>query len=105
MKAPRDPDELKNQASPLAMPLLVERLGETVELTEAELKAFAERHGGIKRVGVKMERTQGGASGGRSSMSSGHGQTRPPAKLVRGDMPQRPAAAIRDQAGPPLSGR
>ncbi len=53
-------DELKNEVALLALPLLVERLGGVVELTEPELEAFAERHGGIKNVGTKIEKTPKG---------------------------------------------
>lgn len=41
----------------LALPLLVERLGGVVEITEAEHDAFAERHGGIRNVAVQIQRT------------------------------------------------
>ncbi len=53
-------DEIKNEVALLAMPLLVERLGGVVELTEAELEAFGERHGGIRNVGTKIEKTPRG---------------------------------------------
>lgn len=54
------PDELKTDVAKLALPLLVERLGGTVEITEAEHQAFVERHGGIRNVGVRIERTTSG---------------------------------------------
>lgn len=55
-----DPKEIKDDVAQLAMPLLVERLGGTVEITEAEYQAFAERHGGIRNVGVKIDMTDAG---------------------------------------------
>lgn len=60
MQVPIPAEDLKNEIARLAMPLLVERLGGVVELTEAELDAFGERHGGIKKVGVRMDRIPGG---------------------------------------------
>jgi hypothetical protein len=44
----------------LALPLLVERLGGVVEVTQAEYDAFAERHGGIRKVAVQIDRTATG---------------------------------------------
>jgi hypothetical protein len=44
----------------LALPLLVERLGGVVEISQAEYDAFAERHGGIGKVAVQIERTATG---------------------------------------------
>lgn len=44
-------------------PPLAERLGGTVEITEAELDALGERHGCIRRVGVLIERTPAGGRG------------------------------------------
>lgn len=49
-----------DDAYQLALPLLVERLGGVVEVTQAEYDAFAERHGGIRNVGVQIERTANG---------------------------------------------
>lgn len=54
------PDELKTDVAKLALPLLVERLGGTVEITEAEHQAFAERYGGLRNVGVQIEHTPNG---------------------------------------------
>jgi hypothetical protein len=54
-----DQDEIKDDVAKLALPLLVERLGGTVEITEAEYDAFVERHG-RRSAGVKIERTEAG---------------------------------------------
>lgn len=53
-------DEVKVGAAKLALPLLVERLGGVVEITEAELAALAQRHGGIRNAGVQIERIPDG---------------------------------------------
>jgi hypothetical protein len=55
-----DPKALGEEVAKLALPLLVERLGGVVEITEAEHQAFAERHGGIRNVGVRVDRTASG---------------------------------------------
>jgi hypothetical protein len=58
---PLTTDELKTEASKLALPLLVERLGGVVELTVGEYQAFVQRHGGSARnIGVQIERTRTG---------------------------------------------
>lgn len=56
----RQNSELGDDAYRLALPLLVERLGGVVEVTEAELDAFAERHGGLRKVAVQIDRTAAG---------------------------------------------
>jgi hypothetical protein len=53
-------DEFTTTIALIALPLLVERLGGTVEITEAELDALGERHGGIRRVGTQIKRTANG---------------------------------------------
>lgn len=55
-----DPKAIGEEAYKLALPLLVERLGGVVEVTEAELDAFAARHGGLRKVAVHIDRTAGG---------------------------------------------
>lgn len=56
-----DPKKVSEEIAKLAMPLLVERLGGTVEITEAEWQSFVERHGGTARnVGVQVEKTEHG---------------------------------------------
>jgi hypothetical protein len=55
-----DPNDLRADVAKLALPLLVERLGGMVEITEAEQQAFADRHGGLRSVGVQVERTANG---------------------------------------------
>ena len=50
---------LGDEVAALALPLLVERLGGTVEITEAEYDAFEARHG-KRTAGVKIERTERG---------------------------------------------
>jgi hypothetical protein len=44
----------------LALPLLVERLGGVVEISQAEYDVFAERHGGLRKVAVQIDRTPTG---------------------------------------------
>jgi hypothetical protein len=54
-----DPDDVKNEVARLALPLLVERLGGVVEITQAEYDAFEHKHG--KRTGgVAIEWTGDG---------------------------------------------
>jgi hypothetical protein len=53
-------EEFTTTIALIALPLLVERLGGTVEITEAELDALGERHGGIRRVGTRIEKTANG---------------------------------------------
>jgi hypothetical protein len=60
VEPPMTPDEVKIEAAKLALPLLVERLGGVVEVTEAELEAFGERHGGLRSAGVQIERIPNG---------------------------------------------
>lgn len=60
VEPPMTPDEVKIEAAKLALPLLVERLGGVVEITEAELEAFGERHGGLRNAGVQIERISNG---------------------------------------------
>ena len=57
-----EPKNVSEDVAKLAMPLLVERLGGTVEITEAELQSLADRVGGgdLRRVGVQIERTSAG---------------------------------------------
>jgi hypothetical protein len=57
-----DPKDISDDVAKLAMPLLVERLGGTVEITEAELQALADRVGGgqLRNVGVQIDRTPTG---------------------------------------------
>jgi hypothetical protein len=55
-----DASSIGDDAYKLALPLLVERLGGVVEVTQAEYDAFAERHGGIHKVAVQIERTATG---------------------------------------------
>lgn len=54
-----DPDPkqraLSDNVAQLALPVLVERLGGAVEITEAEYEALWERYGGRDRIGVKAE--------------------------------------------------
>jgi hypothetical protein len=57
---PMRTDEAKVEAAMLALPLLVERLGGVVEITEAELEALGIRHGGLRNVGVQIEKISGG---------------------------------------------
>jgi hypothetical protein len=54
------PTEIAADVYKLALPLLVERLGGVVEITEAEQEAFAERQGGIRKVAVQIDRTPTG---------------------------------------------
>ncbi|MEX2135941.1 MAG: hypothetical protein WEB29_03125 [Chloroflexota bacterium] len=51
---------ISGDAYKLALPLLVERAGGVVEISEAEYDAFAERHGGIREVAVQINRTAAG---------------------------------------------
>ena len=60
VEPPVTPEEIKTDVAALAMPLLVERLGGTVEITQAEYDAFVERHGGQRKVGVQIDRTPAG---------------------------------------------
>lgn len=55
-----DRDDFRAEVALIALPLLVERLGGTVEITQAELDALAERHGGIRQVGTQIEKTLNG---------------------------------------------
>jgi len=55
-----DRKDFADEVTRIAMPMLVERLGGTVEITEAELDALAARHGGIRRVGVQIDKTLNG---------------------------------------------
>ena len=55
-----DREDIKTDVAKLALPLLVDRLGDTVEITRAEYDAFADRHGGVRQVGVQIEWTGGG---------------------------------------------
>jgi hypothetical protein len=55
-----DPRAIGAEVYQLALPLLVERLGGVVEITEAEFEAFAELHGGIRKVAVQIDRTATG---------------------------------------------
>jgi hypothetical protein len=58
-----DPKDIKADVPQLALPLLVERLGGTVEITEAEYEAFMERHAEDgRKPGVQIERTDGAAA-------------------------------------------
>lgn len=58
---PMTREEAVDESSKLALPLLVERLGGTVEITQAEYEAFVARHGGTARnIGVQIERTPNG---------------------------------------------
>ncbi len=60
VEPPMTPDEMKIEAAKLALPFIVERLGGVVEITEAELQAFGERHGGLRNAGVQIERIPNG---------------------------------------------
>jgi hypothetical protein len=54
-------DEIKDDVAKLAMPLLIERLGGTVTITETEFQLFVDRHGGnLRNIGVQIERAPGG---------------------------------------------
>ena len=55
-----DQAAIGEDAYKLALPLLVERLGGVVEVTQTEYDAFAERHGGIRNAAVQIERTATG---------------------------------------------
>jgi hypothetical protein len=54
-----DPDEIKSEVARLALPLLVERLGGVVEITQAEYDAFETKHG-KRTAGVAIEWTGDG---------------------------------------------
>lgn len=55
-----DPKAVGQDVYKLALPLLVERLGGLVEITQAEYDAFAERHGDMRQIAVQIERTANG---------------------------------------------
>lgn len=52
-------DDIKNEVARLALPLLVERLGGVVEITQAEYDAFEAKHG-KRTAGIAIEWTGGG---------------------------------------------
>lgn len=54
-----DHDEIKNEVARLAMPLLIERLGGVVEISQAEYDAFEKKHG-KRTAGVAIEWTGNG---------------------------------------------
>ena len=75
VERPLDPNskEFKSEIALIALPLLVERLGGTVEIIEAELDALAARFGGLRKLGVAIEKA---SAGFRLTIVS---QDRPPA--------------------------
>jgi hypothetical protein len=46
---------IKADAAQLALPVLVERLGGAVTITEAELNDLGQRYGGLRNLAVRIE--------------------------------------------------
>lgn len=61
MKLPTMSDaETRSELALLALPILVDRLGGTVDITRADLDALAARFGGIRNVAVRIAKVPGG---------------------------------------------
>jgi hypothetical protein len=55
MPKSKDPEKIKADMASVALPVLIERLGGSVVITEEEYEAMGRRYGGVSRLAVQAE--------------------------------------------------